>query len=199
MKPPDPSVAPAFRPAAFRPAAFKPVLFLLLAFMSSSCGYSLAGRGSFLPASIRVIGIAEFVNNTPVFEAEKRISARVRSEFIGRGKWTIKSDVTPDNKEVDALLLGEISSITIVPAAVNEQRQASSYAFVLTAKIEFKDVKADKVLWSNPAMQFREEFEVTNTQNVTDPNAFFGSDQNALERLAGEFARAVVSAILEAF
>jgi hypothetical protein len=34
---------------------------------------------------------------------------------------------------------------------------------------------------------------------VTDPNAFFGSDQNALERLAGEFARAVVSAILEAF
>jgi hypothetical protein len=170
-----------------------------LAMLSSSCGYSLAGRGSFLPASIKVIGIPEFVNNTPVFEAEKRISARVRSEFIGRGKYTVRSDVTAESKNVDALLLGEISSISIVPSAVNEQRQASSYAIILTAKIEFKDVKADKVLWSNPAMQFREEYEVSNTANVTDVSAFFGSDQNALERLASEFARTVVSAILEAF
>jgi len=175
------------------------VLIGVVALLSSSCGYSLAGRGSFLPPSIKVIGIPEFVNNTPVFEAEKKISARVRSEFIGRGKYTVRADVTPDSKNVDALLLGEISSIAVVPSAVNEQRQASSYSIILTAKIEFKDVKADKVLWSNPAMQFREEFEVSNTTNVTDPNAFFGSDQNALERLASEFARAVISAILEAF
>jgi len=171
----------------------------ILALLSSSCGYSLAGRGSFLPPSIKVIGIPEFVNNTPVFEVEKRISARVRSEFIGRGKYKVRSDVTPESKDVDALLIGEISSITIAPAAVTEQRQASSYAFVLTAKIEFRDVKANKVLWSNPAMQFREEYEVSNTANVTDVNAFFGSDQNALERMATEFARTVVSAILEAF
>ena len=174
-------------------------LVVVLSLVSSSCGYSLAGRGSFLPASIKVIGIPEFVNNTPVFEAEKRISARMRSEFIGRGKYTVKSDVTADSKNVDALLLGEISSISVVPAAVTEDRQAASYAVVLTAKVEFRDVKADKVLWSNPAMQFREEFEVSNVQNVTDANAFFGGNQNALERLATEFARTVVSAILEAF
>jgi len=180
--------------------AVRPSLAIaILAVLSSNCGYSLAGRGSFLPPSIKVIGIPEFVNNTPVFEVEKRISAHVRSEFIGRGKYKVRSDVTPESKDVDALLVGEISSITIAPAAVTEQRQASSYAIVLTAKIEFRDVKANKVLWSNPAMQFREEFEVSNTLNVTDANAFFGSDQNALERLATEFARSVVSAILEAF
>ena len=172
---------------------------LLLALAASACGYSLAGRGSFLPASIKVVGIPEFVNNTPVFEVEKKISARVRSEFIGRGKYKVRPDVTPESKDVDALLLGEISTITVVPSAVTEQRQASSYAIILTAKIEFRDVKADKVLWSNPAMQFREEFEVSNTANVTDASAFFGSDQNALERMASEFARTVVSAILEAF
>jgi hypothetical protein len=169
--------------------------FAILAFVSSGCGYSLAGRGSFLPASIKVVGVPEFVNNTPVFEVEKKISQRVRSEFIGRGKYTVK----PDTNGVDAVLTGEISSITVVPSAVNDQRQASSYAIILTAKIEFKDVKADKVLWSNPAMQFREEYEVSNTANVTDASAFFGSDQNALERMATEFARTVVSAILEAF
>ena len=175
------------------------LLVVLLSLAAPSCGYSLAGRGSFLPASIKVIGIPEFVNNTPVFEVEKPISARMRSEFIGRGKYTVKSDVTADSKNVDALLLGEISSITIAPAAVTEDRQASSYAVILTVKVEFRDVKADKVLWSNPAMQFREEFEVSNVQNVTDASAFFGGNQNALERLATEFARTVVSAILEAF
>jgi hypothetical protein len=168
---------------------------VILAVLCSGCGYSLAGRGSFLPASIRIVGVPEFVNNTPVFEAEKKITARVRSEFIGRGKYKVQLD----SNNVDALLIGEISSIAFVPSAINEQRQASSYVIIVTAKIEFRDVKADKVLWSNPAMQFREEFEVSNTTNVTDASAFFGSDQNALERLATEFARSVVSAILEAF
>ena len=58
-------------------------------------------------------------------------------------------------------------------------------------------MKENKVLWSNPALQFREEYEVSGT--VSDPNAFFGQDVNALDRLAGEFARTLVSAILEAF
>ena len=47
-------------------------------------------------------------------------------------------------------------------------------------------------------MQFREEYDVSTTARDR-PNAFLGQDANALERLATEFARAVVSAILEAF
>jgi hypothetical protein len=46
-----------------------------------ACGYSLAGRGSFLPASIKVIGVPMFTNNTPIFEVEKRITPRVISEL----------------------------------------------------------------------------------------------------------------------
>ena len=192
------AVGPTLRLLPF-PACRPAVIVLILCLVCSGCGYSLAGRGSFLPASIKVVGVPQFVNNTPVFEVEKKITARVQSEFIGRGKYKVRTDVTPASKDVDALLLGEISSITVVPSAVTEDRQASSYSIILTAKIEFRDVKADKVLWSNPAMQFREEFEVSNTANVTDASAFFGSDQNALERMASEFARTIVSAILEAF
>jgi hypothetical protein len=55
------------------------------------------------------------------------------------------------------------------------------------------------VLWTNPAMQFREEFEPTTGTSALDPTAFFGQDSNALDRLATEFARSVVSALLEAF
>ncbi len=160
-----------------------------------ACGYSLAGRGSFLPASIRIIGIPMFVNNTPIFEVEKRVTAKVTSEFIGRGKWKIQ----PDTNGVDALLNGEISSITVTPATFTEERQASKYVITVTTKIEFRDVKADKILWSNPYLQFREDYELSNTANVIDPSAFLGQDVNALDRLASELARSIVSAILEAF
>jgi hypothetical protein len=160
-----------------------------------ACGYSLAGRGSFLPQSIKVIGVPMFTNNTPIFEIEKRITPRVISEFIGRGKYKVQ----PDADHVDALLTGEISSISVTPATFTDERQASKYVITVVTKIEFRDVKADKVLWSNPYLAYREDYEVSNTTNVTDPAAFLGQDINALDRLAVELARSIVSAILEAF
>ena len=168
-------------------------LVLVALVASASCGYSLAGRGSFLPTHIRVIGVPQFTNLTSVFDAERRVTERVVSELIGRGKYKIERSATG----VDAVLSGEISSISIVPSAFNAQRQATGYTLVLTAKVEFRDLKENKVIWSNPAMQFREPYEISGT--VTDVNAFFGQDVNALDRLAAEFARTLVSAILEAF
>jgi hypothetical protein len=167
------------------------VLFTL--WTCAACGYSLSGRGAFLPPHIRVIGVPAFTNLTSVFDVERRVTDRVVSELIGRGKYKVERSATG----VDAVLSGEISSITIAPSGFNAQRQATQYALVLTAKIEFRDVKENKVLWSNPAMQFREEYPISGT--VTDANAFFGQDVNALDRLAAEFARTLVSSILEAF
>ena len=160
----------------------------------TSCGYSLAGRGSFLPAYIRVIGVPLFQNQTAVYDVERQITEKVRAEFRGRGKYKVELAETG----ADAVLSGEITSITLAPAAFTENQQASRYVLTLIAKVEFKDLKANKVLWANPAWPFREEYELTNTASV-DPNAFLGQDANALERLASEFARSVVSAILEAF
>ena len=48
-------------------------------------------------------------------------------------------------------------------------------------------------------MQFTEQYDVTTVTTGLDASAFLGQDANALERLASEFARALVSAILEAF
>jgi hypothetical protein len=171
------------------------IVSLALLMASSGCGYSLAGRGSFLPAYIKAIGVPNFTNSTPVIQVEQRISDRVRSELIGRGRYRVE----PATTGVDAVLLGEITSITIAPVAVTQQQTASRYVLTLTARVEFKDLKTDKVIWSNPAMPFREEYDVSTATAATDPNAFFGQDQNALDRLATEFARTLVSAILEAF
>jgi len=161
---------------------------------SGGCGYALAGRGSFLPEYITTIGIPQFTNTTP-YEIEQQFTEKVRSEFIGRGKYKI----LPQATGVDAVLTGEIVSLTIVPASFTDQNQASRYFVNVVARMEFKDLKTNNVLWENPSLVFREEYEATPGTSALDPNAFFGQEANALERVATEFARTVISSILEAF
>ncbi|HEY7056183.1 MAG TPA: LPS assembly lipoprotein LptE [Vicinamibacterales bacterium] len=170
-------------------------LLIIALLLQAACGYSLAGRGSFLPLYIKTIGVPQFRNLTSIPDVDRRVTDRVRSELIGRGKWVVKPDAT----DVDGLITGDIVSIAVAPAAFNAQQQATRYALILTARVDFKDVRANKILWSNPSMQYREEFDVTTATATLDATAFFGQDINALERMASEFARAVVSAILEAF
>ena len=162
---------------------------------SSSCGYALAGRGSFLPDYIETIGIPLFQNFTPIFEIERIVTDKVRSEFIGRGSYTI----LPDRTGVDAVLDGSISSIVIQPAAFTGEQQASRYFVIMQAAVVLQDMQSKEVLWSDPALVFREEYEVTSARGAFDTAAFFGSGSNAVERIASDFADSVVSSILEAF
>lgn len=163
---------------------------------AAGCGYALAGRGVYLPEYIRVIGVPQFTNSTSVFDVDRVVTERVRAELIGRGgRYTVQTS----QAGTDAVLTGTVSSIVVSPVAFNAQQQASRYVLVLTASIEFKDLKTGKVLWSNAAMQFREEFEPTTGAAIADAADFFGQDANALDRIAAEFARSVVSALLEAF
>jgi len=170
-------------------------LSVLCGCLSSSCGYALAGRGSFLPDYIKTIGIPTFVNRTTIFNLETMMTQKVRAEFIGRGKYQI----LPQNTGVDALLTGEVTSVNIQPASFNPQQLASRYAITMTARIELRDLRENKVLWENPSVMFRQEYEATSGRSAVDPAAFFQQDTTALERLSTEFARTIVSAILEAF
>jgi Lipopolysaccharide-assembly len=171
------------------------VLSILSGGALAGCGYSLAGRGSFLPVYIKTIGVPTFVNRTVVFNLETMLTQKVRSEFIGRGKYQI----LPEATGVDALLTGEVTAVSIQPASFSPQQLASRYAITMTAKIELRDVRENKVLWENANVMFRQEYDATGGRAVIDPAAFFQQDTNALERMSTEFARTIVSAILEAF
>lgn len=161
----------------------------------SGCGYSLAGRGSFLPDYIKIIGVPPFVNRTTLFNLETQMTDKVRAELIGRGKYKI----VPDAQNVDALLNGEVTGVNIAPLSFTGQQLASRYVITMSARVELRDQREDKVLWENPGLIFRQEYEAQSGQTALDPAAFFGQDQNALDRMTSEFARSIVSAILEAF
>ena len=170
---------------------------VVLSIALSGCGYTLAGRGSTLPTNIKTIGIPLFTNRTTVFNLETTLTMKVRSEFIGRGKY----DILPETGG-DALLTGEVTVVSIQPASIDANQLASRYAITMVARVELKDMRTNTVLWDNPSLVFRQEYDATGSrtaQGAVDPSAYFGQDTNALERLSTDFAKSIVSAILEAF
>jgi hypothetical protein len=58
---------------------------------AASCGYALAGRGSFLPDYIRVLGIPMFENATPYQTVEQVFTQKVRLEFQSSRRYTVDS------------------------------------------------------------------------------------------------------------
>jgi lipopolysaccharide assembly LptE-like protein len=171
------------------------VLCVIGVVSTAGCGYSLAGRGSFLPSYIRTIGIPTFGNRTTVFNLETLLTQKVRAEFIGRGKY----EVLPQPTGVDAVLNGEVTAVTVMPVSFTGSQLASRYSITMTARVELRDLRENKVLWENPGVSFRQDYEATSGGNAADPVAFFQQDTNALDRMSTEFARTIVSAILEAF
>lgn len=173
---------------------------LATSFASTGCGYALAGRGNFLPDYIQAIGIPNFENHTSFFQMAQLVTDKVRTEFIGRGNYK----VVPEATGADAVLVGAITNVMITPTNFSTEQQASRYTITVTANIQLRDVAKDTILWSNPAISIREEYDATSALSSdpavgVDPTSFFTQESNALERISDEFSRSVVSAILEAF
>jgi hypothetical protein len=63
----------------------------------------------------------------------------------------------------------------------------------VSMKVALTDKKG-KVIYENPSYVFREQYQISQTLN-----SFFQEDSPALERLSREFARSLVSDILEGF
>jgi hypothetical protein len=173
------------------PAALAALLVL------PGCGYSLAGRGNFLPDYIATIAIPTFANRSNRPSVEEVFTRKVVEEFTARGRYKIQADPAG----ADAVLEGTVMSLVSAPTVLEggsvddpESSQASTYTVVVRAQVQFKDVVKNGVIWSNNNFQFRDDYEVGE-----NPEEFFDQEGLTLQRLAEEFAKSLVSSILEAF
>jgi Lipopolysaccharide-assembly len=175
---------------------FTVVLGLLVALTGTGCGYSLAGRGSFLPDYIQVVGIPQFENRSSSSQVEQVLTEKVRTEFIGRGKYR----VIPDAPGSDAVLAGEVLAISVQPVGFTQQQLASRYLFTWTMKVAFTDSRTNEVLWSNDALTFRGEYELSTRGDTANlGSTFIDQERSSVDRIATDVARSVVTSILEAF
>src|SRR5215204_1515997 len=108
------------------------ILMLAASIAASGCGYALAGRGSFLPPDIRVVGIPLFENRTNIARLDQIISDKIRTEFINRAR---KYKMVPTASGADAVLSGAITGFAIQQAGLDQQL-ASRYKFIVTMRVQ---------------------------------------------------------------
>ena len=86
------------------------------------------------------------------------------------------------------------------PVGFTEQQLASRYLFTWTMKVAFTDARTNEVLWSNDALTFRGEYELsTRGDTALEGSAFVDQERSSVDRIATDVARSVVTSILEAF
>ena len=155
-----------------------------------ACGYHLAGRGSTLPAGIHSVGIPVFVNKTSRPELEQRVTEHVVDEFTTRGRVRI----LPGEEGADAVLRGTLYSYATAPVVINEQGRARRYEILITARVVLSQAATDKVLWEDDHFLFKQQYDVPESAAT-----FVDQEIVAIDQVAGDFARSVVTSILEGF
>lgn len=169
---------------------------IAVAVISSSCGYALAGRGSFLPTYIQTVGIPQLTNATTFFGVEQVLTENIRTEFIGRGNYS----VLPDVAGADAIVSGTVTGLSVQPVGFTDQQLASRYLFTITMKVAFTDTRTNMVLWSNDSLSFSSEYELNTRGNTAiEGSGFLDQERSSFDRIASDIARTVVTAIVEAF
>ena len=167
-------------------ARLLPVLLCALA----GCGYHTAGHAVTLPENVKTIAVPAFVNQTTTYRIEQMLTSSVVREFTSRTHYHILNDAG----EADATLRGNVLSTSASPLTYNSATgQASSVLVVVSMRVSLTD-RSGKVLYQNPAYVFREQYE-----DSQDLASFFEEDTPAFRRLSQDFARTLVSNILEGF
>jgi outer membrane lipopolysaccharide assembly protein LptE/RlpB len=166
-------------------------LVFVFAICTVSCGYHTAGHSVSIPENVKTIAIPAFVNQTPTYKIEQRLTAAVVSEMITRTHYHVLND---DVTDADAVLRGTVLSTYISPLTYDSQTgRAASVLVVVNVKVQLTD-KAGKILFQNPSYLFREQYQVS-----TQLTSFFEEDSPAFQRLSRDFAQSLVSNMLEGF
>jgi len=158
---------------------------------ATGCGYHTAGHAVQVPENVKTISIPAFVNETNTYRIEQRLTASVVREFTTRTHYRVLNN---PSAEADAVLRGVVLSTSASPLTYDTTTgRAASVLVVVSMKVSLTD-HAGKVLYRNPSYVFREQYEVS--QDLT---SFFEEDSPAFRRLSQDFARTLVSNILEGF
>jgi outer membrane lipopolysaccharide assembly protein LptE/RlpB len=165
-----------------------PALFCLF---TSACGYHTAGHAVTLPDNVHTIAIPSFVNQTQTYKIEQMLTGAVVRELVTRTHYHI---VNQASDTADATLHGTVLSSYTTPLTYDSTTgRAASVLVTVSMKVSLTD-KQGKTLYENPSYLFREQYEVSR-----ELSSFFEEDSPAMQRLSREFARTLVSNILEGF
>lgn len=158
---------------------------------AASCGYHVAGRADLIPKHIQTIAVPAWGNATRRYKLSEQLTASVTREFISRTRFKIIADPG----QADAILTGAVINFFSYPTVFDPVTgRASGVEVIVVVQMKLIDRTDNKVLLDRPSFEVRERYEIS-----IDPRAYFDESDDALQRLARDVARSVVSAVLENF
>lgn len=159
--------------------------------MLCGCGYHVAGHSDLLPKTIRTVAVPPFTNLTVRYRITDQLAEAVSREFIARTRYR----VVPDPNQADAVFKGAVISYTSYPVIADQKvGHAAAIQINLTLQASLTERATGKILFSRPAFQIRQRYEVS-----LDQATYFDESAAGLTRLGGDVARDLVSSILENF
>jgi outer membrane lipopolysaccharide assembly protein LptE/RlpB len=167
------------------------LLMLLMARLQAGCGYHVAGHSNSLPKSIHVIAVTALENKTTSYRIEQKLTSATVHEFLARTPYKIVSNAANG----DAVLRGTVVSVEAVPLLFDTQTgRATTMLITVKCEVSLTERDTDKVLYHSENFVFRNEYEIS-----TDVPSFFEEQDPALDRLAQDFARKLVAAVVEKY
>jgi outer membrane lipopolysaccharide assembly protein LptE/RlpB len=173
------------------------ILFLLASSIAAGCGYHVAGRTDALPKTIHVIAVPAIESKTSSYRIEQRLTAATVHEFLARTNYKVVS--TPESG--DAVLRGKVLSVEVVPllfittnatATTPSTTRATTMLVTMKCEVTLTETTTQKVLFHTDNFVFRNEYELS-----TDVKSFFEEQDPALDRMAQDFAKRLVTAVTE--
>lgn len=165
-------------------------LLLLMASGFTEC-YKPAGQGNNLPKHIKTFAIPPFQNPSLRFKVEQRFTAAMVDEALRRAR---SLHVTSTVEDADAVMLGTIKAFTFRPTVLDDLGRARLFEVAITVGLTVRDQTKNKILFDNQNFVFRGEYEIAG-----DPKTFFSEEGPAVDRIARDFAKSVMTTILEGF
>ena len=167
------------------------VVCVVLLLAVAGCGYHTSGHAVRLPNNIHTLYVPMFENTTQTFRVEQTMTAAVVQELRSRTSYRI---VTTNDGTADATLNGTVNYTSNSPLTYDSVTgRISSSLITVGAKVSLVS-KSGKTLWDNPNYMYREQYQVSR-----DVSSFFDESNPAFLRVANEFAKSLVSNILEAY
>jgi hypothetical protein len=160
-----------------------------LSLMLDVCGYRRSGQGKSLPAHVKTLAVPIFQNTSLRYRVEQRFTRAVVDEILRRAR---ALNVTTNPDGADAVLTGDIRSFRAAGAVLDDQGRIRLWDVSVVVSVTVRDLKTRKVLYNNPRLTFEGEYELSD-----DPQSFFNEENPAVDRIAKQFAKSIVSTILE--
>jgi len=162
-----------------------------LPLLLEGCGYHVAGKTDLLPKTIKIVAVKPFGNVTIRYKLADQLPADIGREFISRTRYK----VVADPNAADAILSGAIVNFSSFPTTYDPvTSRATGVQIIVNVQLSLIERATGKVLFNRPNMEIRQRYEIS-----VNPSTYSDESGPAMDRLARDVARSVVSAVLENF